>query len=141
MCLQKNLSAAHLKYHRNGFKAREALKKNSEAKISVGDSWQKQSAKSSQRKYVTLDNDPIDSTAKATRGLEEKISQLEERVAKLENGVHADRFSSNPKVSFPENAELNRKFKNSNVNYQLHNKAYGSMVPGFSQTANRISLA
>ena len=84
---------------------------------------------------------PAHDKAQAAESLVEKISKLEKRVASLEEGIITDRFSSNPKVSFPESAELGKKFKNNNAAYQAHGKAYSSMIGDLKKTTNRVSIA
>jgi hypothetical protein len=134
------------KYSRNSFHAREAMKANdSVLGKKVDDLWKDKSAQNksdkTKRSFVTLDNDPIKSEAPAAESIQETISKLEARVARLEEQVVQDRFTSNPKVSFPEAAIQSKNLGHTDANYQAHGKSYSSMIQSLGNTTNRIASA
>lgn len=134
------------KYSRNSFHARTAMKdQGSELGQKIDSAWQEKSAQTKsnkgQRKFVTLDNDPIKANAPAAESMQETISRLEARVSRLEEQVVEDRFTSNPKVSFPESAIQKKNLSHADANYQAHGKSYSSMIQELGKTTNRIGLA
>lgn len=132
------------KYSRNNFQARERLKTSEqESGDKVETAWHGQAAKSkaANRKFTSLDNDPIKADAPAAESIQETISRLEQRVASLEEQVIGDRFTSNPKVSFPESVAQSKNLKHGDANYQAHGKSYSSMLSDLGRTTNRIGLA
>lgn len=134
------------KYSRNSFHAREAMKANdSVLGKKVDDLWKDKSAQTksdkTKRSFVTLDNDPIKPEAPAAESMQETISKLEARVARLEEQVVQDRFTSNPKVSFPEAALQSKNLGHADANYQAHGKSYSSMIQSLGNTTNRIASA
>lgn len=75
------------KHHRSNVAARIALNANKGSDY-VDKAWAKQAkdsqAKKSDRKFATIDNDPVAKSAKPALSLEEKIERLEQKVANLE---------------------------------------------------------
>lgn len=133
------------KYSRNSFQARTAMKdQDSKLAQKVDNAWQEKSAQTKsnkgQRKFVTLDNDPIKANAPAAESMQETISRLEARVSRLEEQVVQDRFTSNPKVSFPESVAQRKNLGHADANYQAHGKSYSSMIQDLGKTTNRIAL-
>lgn len=131
------------KYHRSGFQAHQNLKNRQEQLgQKVDNAWGEKSAqtKSSQRKFVTLDNEPIKPEAPAAESMQETISRLEQRVSQLEEQVIGDRFTSNPKVSFPESVSGSKNLRHADANYQAHGKSYSSLIQDLGKTTNRIAL-
>lgn len=129
------------KYHRNGFQARQNLG-NAKSFDKIDSAWKEQAAKTKEtnRKFVTLDNDPIKDDAPAAESLQEKIAKLEQRVSQLENKVISDRFTSNPNVSFPESVAHSKQMRHADSSYQAHGKAYSSMLADLGKTTNHIAL-
>jgi hypothetical protein len=128
------------KYSRNSYQAHQQMKDMKAKKASVSSQKQDPQTKSTKRKFATLDNDPISQKAPAAENMQEKISRLEARVSQLEEQVIQDRFTSNPKVSFPESLAYSRNMRHFDANYQAHGKAYSSMVADLKSTTNRIAL-